>query len=242
MATEPIQIPEGLTIEDVHRNIARWCDQEGWLFGVPLPAMGANTGRKLVVAKGTPRKEFIEEYQREQEKVEDVNEYELAGSWYPKQESLFIIKENGKPVLCRENAVRKRLQMLFHSVTTRIGIVSARAEGRAMMTLADHLSEYQVESYVLNGCFAETSPRSGVTYIFRKGLPTLAIKKREESNDTKFLAALCLHPIAYYEDTFTGAMAPSDEMLAHLLLMRGDEHRFWRKANQHPMWDPRSGV
>jgi hypothetical protein len=37
-------------------------------------------------------------------------------------------------------------------------------------------------------------------------------------------------------------MCPTDDVIAHLMLMRGDEALLWRKANQHPSWVPESGI
>lgn len=37
-------------------------------------------------------------------------------------------------------------------------------------------------------------------------------------------------------------MVPTDDVIAHLLLMRGDERLFWRRANQHHPLDPESGL
>lgn len=45
-----------------------------------------------------------------------------------------------------------------------------------------------------------------------------------------------------YRNTMCGAMCPTDDVMAHLLLMRGDEHMFWRRANQHPPHSPNSGL
>jgi hypothetical protein len=58
----------------------------------------------------------------------------------------------------------------------------------------------------------------------------------------RFLAALCLHPIGYYEDSWAGVMAPTDDVVAHLMLCRGDEHMFWRRANQHASWEQQAGI
>jgi len=30
-------------------------------------------------------------------------------------------------------------------------------------------------------------------------------------------------------------MVPTDDVIAHLMLMRADEHGFWKRANQHPL-------
>ena len=81
-----------------------------------------------------------------------------------------------------------------------------------MMNLAERLKEAQVDSYMLSGMFLEISKRSGVRYLFRKGLPTIALRDRADGG-IRFLAALCMHPLAYYENTFAGAMAPSDDVL-----------------------------
>ena len=56
------------------------------------------------------------------------------------------------------------------------------------------------------------------------------------------LCALCLHPIGYYGDTWAGVMCPTDEVIAHLLMMRGSEEKFWANANQHPLERPAAGV
>ena len=36
-------------------------------------------------------------------------------------------------------------------------------------------------------------------------------------------------------------MCPTDDVVAHLMLMLGDEHLFWRKANQRPPYQPKPG-
>jgi hypothetical protein len=56
------------------------------------------------------------------------------------------------------------------------------------------------------------------------------------------LAALCQHPIGYYEGTWAGSMCPTDDVVAMLMLMRGDEPMFWKRSNQHPPWAPEAGL
>ena len=56
------------------------------------------------------------------------------------------------------------------------------------------------------------------------------------------LCALCLHPIGYYGDTWAGVMCPTDEVIAHLLMMRGSEEKIWANSNQHPVDHPNAGV
>lgn len=123
-----------------------------------------------------------------------------------------------------------------------MGIASAwdfKAEMKAQEKLASLIHPHLWEMYFLTGGFLETSKRSGLLYIFRRLRPTLVIRK---TDPLTVLCGLCLHPIGYYKDTWAGSLCPTDEVIAHLLLMRGDEHRFWKQANQHPAWSPLSGL
>lgn len=113
-------------------------------------------------------------------------------------------------------------------------------EGAALATLAGLLPHHAMKRYLLTGMFFETSSRSGVIYLFRKLRPTVAI--HNVNGEMRVLAALCLHPIAYYEGSWAGAMCPTDDVLAHLMLMRGDEAMFWRRANQHAAIRPEAGL
>ncbi len=111
------------------------------------------------------------------------------------------------------------------------------AEQKAQQKLASLIPEDLFELYLLTGHFTETSKRSQVTYLFRKGRPTIALRE-----DEYVLCALCLHPIGYYGDSWAGVMCPTDEIIAHLLMMRGSEEKFWANANQHPVDHPAAGV
>lgn len=75
---------------------------------------------------------------------------------------------------------------------------------------------------------------------FRRGRPTIVLRQNEEANYA--LCALCLHPIGYYGQTWAGVMCPRDEVIAHLLMMRGSEEKYWANANQHPIHHPAAGV
>lgn len=120
-------------------------------------------------------------------------------------------------------------------------ILDPEAELTAIDKLKTLIKPHLWSAYVLHGMFLETSKRSKVTYVFRKGRPTLAMRPNADAN-MKILCALCLHPIGYYEGTFCGTMVPTDEVISHLLLMRADEHRYWRQANQHPVHAWQSGL
>jgi hypothetical protein len=113
-------------------------------------------------------------------------------------------------------------------------------EGNAVRTLAGLLRHRQFKQYMLTSMFLERSQRSGITYLFRRLKPTVAINTRGE--ETRVMCTLCLHPIAYYAGTWAGAMTPTDDVIGHLMLMRGDEKMFWRRANQHAAHRPESGL
>jgi hypothetical protein len=113
-------------------------------------------------------------------------------------------------------------------------------EASAIQLLATLLRHRQFKQYLLTGMFLETSERSGVAYCFRKLRPTVAISYR--GPQLKILCAMCLHPIGYYSATWAGVMAPTDDVIAHLMLMRGDEHMFWKRSNQHPAFRPEAGL
>lgn len=113
-------------------------------------------------------------------------------------------------------------------------------ESNALATLSGLVKHRAMKQYLLTGMFLESSPRSGVTYLFRKLKPTVAI--HTVKGEAKILCALCMHPIAYYAGSWAGAMCPTDDVIAHLMLMRGDERMFWARANQHPAWVPEAGL
>ncbi len=114
-------------------------------------------------------------------------------------------------------------------------------EHHAVQLLGTLVRHRAMKQYLLTGMFLESSKRSGVMYLFRKLRPTLALSMRG-NDESKVLAALCMHPIGYYAGSWAGAMCPTDDVVAHLMLMRGDEHMFWRRCNQHPAWRPEAGL
>ena len=116
-------------------------------------------------------------------------------------------------------------------------------EGRAVRTLGEMLKHRPFKQYLQTGMFQETSARSGLTYLFRRLRPTVVLDARDkDAKATRVLCALCLHPIGYYEDSWAGAMCPTDDVIAHLSLMRGDEAMFWRRANQHAPGRPEAAI
>ena len=117
---------------------------------------------------------------------------------------------------------------------------SREMEDRALAKLSTLIRPEQFDKYCLAGAFLETSKRSGVSYLFRKLRPTVAIRVAETGS--RILAVLCLHPIGHYESSWAGAMTPTDDLLAHLLLMRGCEPKFWARANHIPCHAANAGL
>jgi hypothetical protein len=113
-------------------------------------------------------------------------------------------------------------------------------EARALHLLATLVRHHTFKHYLMTGMFLERSERSGVTYLFRKLRPTVALK--EQKGRMVILACLCGHPIAYYAGSWAGAMCPTDDVIAALAMMRGDEHLFWKRSNQHHPSRPQAGV
>lgn len=121
------------------------------------------------------------------------------------------------------------------------------AEHRAREKLREMVTEHQWRQYDLTGAFLESSPRSRLTYVFRRLRPTVVLTPRakwwyRDHEQMRCLAVLCLHPVGYYDRTWAGCMVPTDDVIAHLLMMRGDEAYLWRKANQHEPSAPEAGL
>lgn len=114
-------------------------------------------------------------------------------------------------------------------------------EERAMQTLRGMLEPHQWEQYFLTGSFIERSPRSDLVYMFRRLRPT-AVIDTSGTGSCKVRCCLCMHPIAYYSGSWAGAMCPTDDVIAHLALMRGDEVMLWKRSNQHPPHRPEAGL
>lgn len=132
---------------------------------------------------------------------------------------------------------------LAHDIRTMASSIawSVAAETQALHKLQELIPEHLFRGYLLTGMFLETSKRSQVMYLFRRLRPTVALRPNRHG-EARILACLCMHPIGYYADSWAGALCPTDDVLTHLLLMRGDEHMFWRRSNQIPAYRPEAGL
>ena len=250
-------VPEDLTWDDVRAGVAALSKKRGWHHGVPIMSI-FDTSRRIVLAKGCPlsdthghdRPVFMDGATRvhvcsNEDVNEEVDEPECVNHWTMSPKIIAVMSKHGRSRVDKIDYSRERLTMYLDSLLCQAGAVDADAELMAMVALLKRLTRNQRESYILGGAFPETSTKSGVTYIFRKGRPTLAMKMErlpEGGEKRRFLAALCSHPLAWYEDTWVGAYPPSDEVLANLLAVRADEHAFWKRSVQHTLDDPRAGI
>lgn len=131
----------------------------------------------------------------------------------------------------------------FEKQLSTLGVQDAwgiEQEAAALQTLGKHVRHRQFKQYLLTGMFLERSERSGVHYCFRKLRPTVAMNIVK--GNMHILCALCMHPIGYYQGTWAGVMTPTDDVIAHLMMMRADEHMLWRRCNQHPAWSTLAGL
>lgn len=221
---------------------------QGHFEGVPAPA-----GRTMTLAEGHPLKAQLEAAIRSQAEVRefacsttDVDEtISLRNQWYSPRlrRHVFIYNEAGCVRWCLSEPFdmdgHHRLRLAMETIVCGTEW-DLDAEFAALTRLKQATTDHQFKLYMLTGTFGETSKASGAFYVFRRLRPTLVLK--EWHGRMNFLAALCLHPLGYHDDTFAGAMVPTDDVLAHLWLMRGDEHLFWRRSNQHQLFEREAGV
>jgi hypothetical protein len=237
-----------LTLAQASRCLSEARVAEGDWSGLPVPVPGLD----LVLE---PRykhrcmsefrwKECYDEngvrHDIEEEKPGEPSEYRRVNSWWNDRYRLNIIVLKDKQGRARFS-VGFEEKLAFTIRTLEAATVwPIEAEQKAMAKLATLISAELFEVYVLTGHFAEDSKRSQLTYLFRKGRPTVVLRQTEEGSFP--LCALCLHPIGYYGQTWAGVMCPTDEVIAHLLMMRGSEEKFWANANQHPVDRAAAGV
>lgn len=214
-------------------------DKAGEWAGIPVPI----EGREIVIEKRFPHAETLTRiYNGEKEEKEEKEDNRRLRNifWSAHYRSAVVVfEENGKVdwgFIPGTNHLGFDLDTLDASVAWGI-----EQESRALQLLGSMLRHSVFKKYLLTGMFLEQSSRTGIHYLFRRLKPTVALRVTEEGG-ARILAALCLHPIAYYAGSWAGAMCPTDDVIAHLVLMRGDEPLFWRRANQHPPGRPEAAI
>ena len=176
------------------------------------------------------------EQEKDDEDVQLVNEF-----WSSRLRCYILIWREGGKLTWGKVPGANHIGMDLHT----LGCAQAwgiEQEHNAIQLLGTMVRHHALKQYLLTGMFLETSERSGITYLFRRLKPTVAIDARPGRSGTRILACLCLHPIGYYSQTWAGAMCPTDDVVAHLTLMRGDEHLFWKRSNQIPPSRPEAGL
>lgn len=219
----------------LRNGLRRLAEERDEWAGIPMPI----EGMPLVVEPKYPRAEAIMQIGA-QEVPETDGDYKVRNIFWSfhRRSRLAIFERDGKI----DWGLLPGVHHLSHDLST-LGASDAwglEQESNALDLLGTLVRPRQFKQYLLTGMFMERSKRSGVHYLFRRLKPTVALSTR--SGETKFLCALCLHPIAYYRGSWAGAMCPTDDVIAHLMLMRADEPMFWRRANQHPSYTPEAGL
>lgn len=257
------------TQEDVRRRCDDISDYIGEWQGIPVP-LGEDT--PLVLAKGHPMRPIYEQLNQtggvtfeivSDDRTDDDGELlfscrdgdvredeRVVNEWYSRKRQcrVLVFDRGGRrfslTIPVSPDRSMDRLRLWF----TTIGGADAwdlDAEHAARDTLRAMLTDRQWRHYDLTGTFLETSPRSRLTYMFRRLRPTIALTPRAKDgseDQTLCIALLCLHPIGYYDRSWAGCMVPSDDVIAHLAWMRGDEAGYWGAANQHAPSSPEAGL
>jgi hypothetical protein len=157
----------------------------------------------------------------------------LNGEDHPKRSFIKMVKKGWQ----------LRLNTLYNTLSRRRRQPELmKAEVRALRALRRKIKPAQWRQYFLAGAFVEHGPTSGMSYLLRKGLPTVAYRFTSEMGEPHFIGTLCMHGIGYFDESNAGLMSPTDDVITHLMMIRGDEYNFWKKANVHAMDDPMGGV
>lgn len=215
------------------RHIAR--DKSEWA-GIPLPI----ENQPMVIEPTYPRAAELAAIGQSQGANEKPPGYKLRNVFWSSHRRGDVIVWN------EHDKLQYGLSHGLHHFTQDISTLGAsdawgiEQESKAIQLLATLVRHRAFKQYLLTGMFIESSERSGVSYCFRKLRPTVAISHRR--SQLKILCTMCLHPIGYYAGTWAGVMAPTDDVIAHLMLMRADEHMFWKRSNQHAAYRPEAGL
>lgn len=180
---------------------------------------------------------------------EDISDQvALRNQWASfRHRGVIRIWQDGRKFFFTHGAIQNSAPYLIETLKAANTAWSIETEIKAMETLRAHVSEHQFNLYLMTGMFLESSKKSGVFYVFRRLRPTIAMSARpygiaQKEAGMHILCTLCSHPIGYYRGSYAGAMVPTDDLLSHLLLMRADEHLFWKNSNQHHASAPESGL
>lgn len=225
----------------MRRKLQEVAKKTGEWAGVPLPSSYS----RLIMEKRYPF-QGLQGMKFEDDGVRHNDDAKIINSWrIPSRnvEVVIIEEKNGerwKAFIGNGGAQRQDYILSTLGIASE-EIWSVEAETEAMAKLKELVTRQAYKCYFLSGTFLETSKRSGVTYLFRKLRPTIAMRPNKRGT-MSIITALCLHPLGYYDKTFAGVQVPTDDVITHLMMMRVDEHKFWAKANHHCPLDASSGI
>jgi hypothetical protein len=242
-----------VSYDETYEAINQIAEEHGFLSGVPIPIVRQEGMQELVMAPGVPLAEIFhmnQELQAAERRTEMEQELGSArirvrNSWEVLGDKTICVIETDKgPMAVERWHAGRRIRKLVRGAEVRhLARLTAKAELKAIESLRSRINESQFNSYVVSGIFPEHSERSDLHYYFRKGLPVIAVSHHGPYKDTgRILCALCLHPMGYYQGTHAGLMTPTDEVIAQLLMLRADEHKFWAKSGQWSAEDTRAGI
>jgi hypothetical protein len=216
--------------------------------GVPVPL---GDDMPVVVQPRHPLAGFFDQLPAYRGRVEDDDPEgeRIVNVWWDRRRNrkVYVLDKDGRRSALVEPLSPDRSMERLDLWMLTLGGADAwnlHAEHAARDRLRELLSDRQWRQYDLTGSFFETSPRSRVTYLFRRLRPTVALSTRGRNGHdyVRCLAVLCLHPIGYYSRSWAGCMVPSDDVIAHVLMMRGDEARYWGKSVKHEPHEPEAGL
>lgn len=220
----------------MRRQINIAAKARGEWAGVPMPL----NGERLVIA---PQYTFAKALGDINKTSNEPLDFKVRASFWSSLRSCLV-------VICEESDGRITHGIIpgIHGLDKQLRTLGCsdawgmEQETTALETLRGLISERQFRQYMLTGSFIETSKRSKIIYMFRKLRPTVAIQADHKTDKTHVMCCLCMHPIAHYEDSWAGAMCPSDDVIAHVMMMRGDEALYWRRSTQHQAYRPEAGL
>lgn len=225
----------------IRKKIIELSAERGEWGGYPLPVEHA----KLTVEPRHPLAATMEGATTGEKEIDNGEKLDIVNQWtdYKRGYDVWIVRKDGRSscwVMPKYGSTGRSKFILDTLMASQAW--SVEAEFTAMTRLKTLVTPAAFRYYLLTGTFIESSPRSKVFYLFRKCRPTVAFKGIAGGDDTKVLCCLCMHPIGYYQGTYAGSMVPTDDVIAHLIMMRGDERKFWSKCNQHSSRSPEAGL
>lgn len=222
---------------DLRNGLRRVADANHDWAGIPMPI----SGQRLVIEPHFPKAAELRAITEPPEEALPDDVAFINRWWSPRLRAEVYVWSEGGRIL---HAV-----LPTHPLSLILGALGCsqawgiEQEAKATQLLGTLVRHHQFKQYMLTGMFLETSKRSGLSYLFRRLRPTVVIDARDKSEArSRILCCLCMHPIAYYRDTFAGAMTPTDDVVAHLMMMRGDEHMFWKRSSQHQADRPEAAL